>query len=225
MRVNTITGLAADIGAIDWDDLAAVTATSDKLLIALDSDRRLLRALAEHAIGSPHLLPLCEHYDILDKIVLPDDPGGWRLRLHIFLPGYFDRPHNHRWTYSSRILHGNYTHTLYGTDDQLGNGDIDVTALQPRMVRTESTGDFYTLHHTVIHSVTAQPYTTSLIVRGPAVKDRFLVTDRITGKTWWQHGAATESPDEAARKRMNATQANACLRQLTEFRVLAQRPR
>ncbi|MBV9029172.1 MAG: hypothetical protein JO364_02455 [Pseudonocardiales bacterium] len=125
-----------------------------------------------------------------------------------------------RWTYSSRILHGSYTHTLYGTDDQLDNGDIDVTALRPRMVRTESTGDSYTLHHTMIHSVTAQPYTTSLIVRGPAVKDRFLVTDRITGQAWWQHGAATESPDEAARKRMNSTRANTCLAKLAELGVL-----
>jgi hypothetical protein len=123
-------------------------------------------------------------------------------------------------TYSSRILHGSYTHTLYGTDDQLGTDHIDVATLRPRMVRTESTGDFYTLHHTMIHSVTAQPYTTSLIVRSPAVKDRFLVTDRITGQAWWQHGAATESPDETARKRMNVAHANTCLRQLTELRVL-----
>lgn len=72
----------------------------------------------------------------------------------------------------------------------------------------------------MIHSVTAQPYTTSLIVRGPAVKDRFLVTDRITGQAWWQHGTATESPDEAARKRMSATQANTCLEKLTELSVL-----
>lgn len=221
MPIETITGLVADIGAIDWSDLATVTAASDKLLTALDSNRRLLRELANRAIDSPHLVHLCEHYDILNKIILHDDPSGWRLRLHVFLPGYFDRPHNHRWTYSSRILHGSYAHTLYGTDDQLGNGNIDVAALRPRMVRTESTGDFYTLHHTMIHSVTAQPYTTSLIVRGPAVKDRFLVTDRITGQAWWQHGSATESPDEAARKRMSATQANACLERLTELGVLA----
>ncbi|MGH3711209.1 MAG: hypothetical protein ACRDRQ_24580 [Pseudonocardiaceae bacterium] len=221
MFTGTITGLVGDVTATDWNNLPDVTATSDKLLTALNSDRRLLRQLAEHALDSPHLLPLCEHYDILDKIVLHDDPSGWRLRLHVFLPGYFDRPHNHRWTYSSRILHGSYTHTLYGTDDQLGNSDIDVTALQPRMVRTESTGDFYTLHHTMIHSVTAQPYTTSLIIRGPAVKDRFLVTDRTTGQAWWQHGAATEPPDEAARKRMNATQATTCLTKLTELRVLS----
>jgi hypothetical protein len=42
------------------------------------------------------------------------------------------------------------------------------------------------------HSVTAEPYTTSLIVRGPAMKDRFMVTDRETGRAWWQYGASTE---------------------------------
>jgi hypothetical protein len=221
MAIDAITALVSDIGALDWDNLATVTAANDKLLTALDSDRTALRELVERAIDNPHLLRLCEHYDILDKIVLHDDPSGWRLRLHVFLSGYFDRPHNHRWTYSSRILHGSYIHALYGTEDQLGNGDIDVAALQPRMVRTESASDFYTLHHTMIHSVTAQPHTTSLIVRGSAVKDRFLVTDRTTGQGWWQHGAATESPEEAARKRMSAAQANACLEKLTELDVLS----
>ncbi|MDQ3762734.1 MAG: hypothetical protein M3460_14030 [Actinomycetota bacterium] len=68
--------------------------------------------------------------------------------------------------------------------------------------------------------MTAEPYTTSLIVRGPAVKGRFLVTDRVTGQAWWQYSAATESPDEAAHKRMNTSQANACLQQLIERQVL-----
>jgi hypothetical protein len=43
------------------------------------------------------------------------------------------------------------------------------------------------------------------IVRRPAVKDRFVVTDRATGKAWWQYGAATETP-EAAAKRMTGEQ-------------------
>jgi hypothetical protein len=131
MPTDTMRALLADV---DWNDLAAVAAASDKLLTALDSDRTTLRKLAERALDNPELLHLCEHYDILDKIVLHNDPSGWRLRLHVFLPGYFDRPHNHRWTYSSRILHGSYTHTLYGTDDQFGTGDIDVAALRPRTV-------------------------------------------------------------------------------------------
>lgn len=221
MPTSTSTDLFAEFTSVDWDNLASVNAISDKLLITLDAQRGMLRELAERAIGTPDLLALCEHYDILDKIVLYDDPTGWRLRLHVFLPGYFDRPHNHRWTYSSRILRGSYSHTLYGTENQLGNSDdIDVAGLQPRMVRTESAGDFYTLHHTMIHSVTAEPYTTSLIVRGPAVKDRFLVTDRVTGQAWWQYGAAKESPEDVARKRMNTSQARNCLQRLIERRVL-----
>ncbi|MGH4011486.1 MAG: hypothetical protein ACRDTH_25530 [Pseudonocardiaceae bacterium] len=221
MSIDTTTDLFADVASVDWNNLAAVAAASDKLLVTLDSHRSVLRELAEHAIGNPDLLSMCEHYDILDKIVLHNDPTGWRLRLHIFLPGYFDRPHNHRWTYSSRILRGNYTHTFYGTDEPLcDSDDIDVAELQPCMVRTESAGDFYTLHHSMIHSAATEPYTTSLVVRGPAVKDRFLVTDRVTGQAWWQYGAAAESPNDAAGKRMSISQANACLRQLTERRIL-----
>jgi hypothetical protein len=140
--------------------------------------------LAHQAMADPALLKLCEHYDILDKIVLHDDPIGWRLRLHVFLPGYFDRPHNHRWAYASRILCGRYTHVVYGSDDQFTGDEIDVSALLPRMVRAEEAGDSYVLHHSMIHSVTAEPYTTSLIIRGPAVKDRFMVTDRDTGRAW-----------------------------------------
>jgi hypothetical protein len=211
--------LIADITALDWNDLAAVTATTDKLLTALDSDRQLLHGLTDTALADPHLLSLCEHYDILDKIILYDDPTGWRLRLHVFLPGYFDRPHNHRWTYASRILHGSYTHTLYGTDETFSD-QIDPTSLTPRMVRTEQPGDTYTLHHSMIHSVVAQPYTVTLIARGPAVKDRFLVTDRHTGHAWWQYGATREDPAETARKHMSPAQARGCLLRLAEEDIL-----
>jgi hypothetical protein len=109
MSTPMIPALVANVAAINWKDLAAVAAANDKLLTALDSDRTTLRELTERALSNPELLHPCEHYDILDKIVLHDDPSGWRLRLHVFLPGYFDRPHNHRRTYSSRILHGSYT--------------------------------------------------------------------------------------------------------------------
>lgn len=211
--------LLAEISKLDWSDLPAVAATSDTLLTRLDTERDLLRGLVDGALADPSLLRLCEHYDILDKIVIHDDPTGWRLRLHVFLPGYFDRPHNHRWSYVSRILHGSYTHTLYGTEDLLGD-TIDPATLVPRMVRTERRGDTYTLHHTMIHSVVAQPYTTSLIVRGPAVKDRFVVTDRHTGQAWWQYGAASEDPTEAARKRMSGDHAAACIHHLTELGLL-----
>jgi hypothetical protein len=193
--------LYAPLTDLNWNDLSAVTAASTTILDQLSADRVLLGQLSDAVVGNPHLTRLCEHYDILDKIVLHDDPQGWRLRLHVFLHGYFDRPHNHRWTYTSRILTGSYTHTLYGTDQNFTE-EVDVAELLPRLVRTEEPGDTYTLHHSMIHSVTASGEAVTLIVRGPAVKDRFIVTDRTTGKAWWQYGASTESPETAAAKRM-----------------------
>ncbi|GGM68117.1 hypothetical protein GCM10012275_43320 [Longimycelium tulufanense] len=212
---------ATMLRTLDWTDLAAITHASTPLLAVLDARRDTLHDLVVHAIEDDHLSGLHEHYDILDKLVLHDDTSGWRLRLHVFAPGYFDRPHNHRWTYTSRILAGSYTHTLYGSDELLGDREtIDPAQLTPRMVRTETTGDTYTLQHTMIHAITAQPHTTSLIVRGPAVKDRFLVTDQVTGHSWWQYGAAHESPETAAAKRMTPQRARATLRRLREHGVL-----
>lgn len=189
----------------DWTDLAAVRQRSHDLLSAIDGERSLLLELVEAAAKDPNLLGLCEHYDILDKLVVHDDPTGWRLRLHVFLPGYFDRPHNHRWTYSSRILKGRYTHTLYGTEESLSD-EMDVSTLEARQIRTEEAGDTYTLHHSMVHAITDADNTVSLIVRGPAVKDRFLVTDRSTGKAWWQFGAANEAREDSEKKRMNPEQ-------------------
>jgi hypothetical protein len=54
-----------------------------------------------------------------------------------------------------------------------------------------------------LRAVVAAPYTVSLVIRGPAVKDRFLVMDRKTGESWWQHGANQEPADDAEQKRMS----------------------
>lgn len=51
--------------------------------------------------------------------------------------------------------------------------------------------------------VVAEPYTVSLVIRGPAIKDRFLVMDRKTGQSWWQYGASQESAEDAAKKHMS----------------------
>jgi hypothetical protein len=205
MTVTVLPTVYAPLAGLDWTDLPAVTAASTTVLDTLTADRALLGELAATVANDPHLAGLSEHYDILDKIVLHDDPDGWRLRLHVFLDGYFDRPHNHRWTYTSRILCGSYTHALYGTDHDFTD-EVDVAALTARLVRTEEPGDTYTLHHSMIHSVTAHGEAVTLIVRGPAVKDRFVVTDRASGKAWWQYGSATDTPEAATAKRMTDNQ-------------------
>jgi hypothetical protein len=190
----------APLRALDWDDIDAVENATRKAFTQLAGDHGLVRDALLALPTRPELLALCEHYDILDKIVLYQDEVGVRVRLHVFLPGYFDRPHNHRWSYASLILRGEYRHHLFG--------DVDVDAvpepgsLTALMVRQEQAGSTYALHHAMVHAVVAEPYTVSLVVRGPAVKDRFLVMDRRTGESRWQYGAERESAGDAARKRM-----------------------
>ncbi len=193
--------LIKPLHSIDWEDIDAVEHATRKVLDTLAADRGAVRAILRSLPERPELLKLCEHYDILDKIVLYADETGVRVRLHVFLPGYYDRPHNHRWSYASHILAGEYRHYLFG-DAELDEA-IDPASLKALHVRQEQIGTSYALHHTMVHAVVAEPYTVSLVVRGPAVKDRFLVMDRKTGESWWQYGATQESAEEAAKKQVS----------------------
>lgn len=186
---------------IDWSSPPHVAEIAGHALQTL-SERQTLKKLIDATCRDQSLLGLCEHYDLLDKIVLHNDPSGFRLRLHIFLPGYYDRPHNHRWSYASLILHGRYRHDIYGTDSGLSE-EIDPSRLTPLQSRYEGEGSSYALHDSMVHAVIAEPYTVTLIVRGPAVKERFLVMDRITNQAWWQFGAAAESQAALDEKRMS----------------------
>lgn len=147
------------------------------------------------------LFLMCEHYDILDKLVLHDDKDiGIRVRLHVFANDYFDRPHDHRWTYSSYILSGGYKHIIYGIKRNVECPEFD--DLIPVQIRHEKKGDSYTLHCSQYHSVIAKPETVSLIIRGPSHKDKFRLIDRITKNSWWQYGTSVESEEEKLKKRM-----------------------
>ncbi|MEV4207802.1 hypothetical protein [Nocardia salmonicida] len=199
--MHTMETILDPLRDLDWDDVEAVDSATRKAFDQLVSGRYLLRRALNAIADNPNLTPLCEHYDILDKLVLHDDPeSGIRVRLHIFGPGYNDRPHNHRWTYASHILRGEYRHRLYG-EAELGT-DIDLSTLRAVHVRQEQVGASYALHHSAIHAVVAEPGTVSLVIRGPAIKNRFPVMDAKTGKSWWQYGANQESVEDAERKRM-----------------------
>lgn len=187
---------------LNWANLEEVSAATESVLREMESDRSHLRRLLASLSGDAALLSMCENYDLLDKLVLfRGESCDFRVRLHLFLPGYFDRPHNHRWSYSSLILHGSYQHSIFGQDSGLTE-DIDVASLRPIMTHRQRAGDFYTLHHTLIHSVIAEPYTVSLIIRGPSQKNRFLVMDRLENRAWWQFGMAAEAPEEREKKVM-----------------------
>src|SRR6266704_45052 len=72
--------------SLDWEDIDGVEHATRKAYTALSEDTGAIRDALLTLPERPVLLRLCEHYDVLDKIVLHDDESGVRLRLHVFLP-------------------------------------------------------------------------------------------------------------------------------------------
>ncbi|WP_405977644.1 hypothetical protein [Streptomyces sp. NBC_00158] len=196
----------ADLALADWNDVDSVAKFSAEAFAAFDEDPDLLPRMLRSLRTDQHLRPMCESYDFMDKLVIHDDrESNIRIRVHLFRPGYFDRPHNHRWTFATKILSGSYVHRLYGRDDQLLEG-ADSDALEPLVQRVEGEGASYVLHHNSVHAVQADAGTASLLVRGPAAKDRLLFVDRAKRTSYWVYGAEHETPEQRRDKSMTDDQ-------------------
>ncbi|MFC1417840.1 hypothetical protein [Streptacidiphilus cavernicola] len=194
----------ARLAALDWKDMARLNPQLDRLLEELATSPTWLNDAIDHVLATPELLVQSERLQELDRVVLVnDEASGVRIRLHVFRERFFDRPHNHRWSFGTRILAGSYTHYLFGDYPDLSPA-TDARELAPVLVREELPGTGYVIRHTLLHSVGAVPETTSLIVRGPAEKDRFVVSNRDTGEAWWQYGHPVEDPEEVAKRQLGA---------------------
>jgi predicted metal-dependent enzyme (double-stranded beta helix superfamily) len=203
---------------VDWNDVADIASASAPIFEAFRTDHTVLSGLLDNLAHDAQLQSLCERYDFLDKLVLHDDTvANVRVRLHLFRPGYFDRPHNHRWSFASLILTGSYLHRVFGRDDILTE-DTDPDTLAAILQRVEHAGDSYALHHNSVHTVQAAADTISIVLRGPAAKDRFLILDRPRRSSFWVYGAAHETAQQRADKQMTPDQVAetiARVRQLT----------
>jgi hypothetical protein len=203
---------------IDWTDLDRATAVTDQLLHELAADKDTLRMLVDRAAEDDDLLAQCECHRLLDKLVLYDGlDRGFRVRLHISTSDHLDRPHDHRFSFSSLILAGSYKQVRHRIVGEVP-GEIDAgiqedhqavpidARVEPEFATTEQVGSFYSIHHSVIHTTIMADDTVSLFIRGPAEKERSLITDRDTGKLWWRVGSQGESPERRAQKVMGLPQ-------------------
>lgn len=199
---------------LDWADLPALHETTRDLLAEIAADQDSLRAMIDSVREQPNLMQLCERHRLLDKIVVYDGANGLRLRVHISTREHRDRPHDHRFSFTSRIITGGYRHTRHELV-----GDIDPSIpwhvqedaearligarAEPRFSTHQTAGSTYSLHHTEVHTTFTTPDTVSLFLRGPAEKERSLITERETGRLWWRYGAEQERTDRRERKLMN----------------------
>lgn len=67
---NMMETVIEPLRSLDWEDTDAVEAATVKALAMLTAQRRMLRGVLLDLPEWPDLLGLCEHYDILDMIVL-----------------------------------------------------------------------------------------------------------------------------------------------------------
>lgn len=168
-----------------------------------------LRQLVLDVPNNKELFSDSTHYERVDKLVLwNSDDKAMQIRLHVYAnqpcsrkaPNLADisEAHNHRWSFSTRILSGGYFHTIYRMD-VLETGKHH---LVPIMVRHEGVGSCYALHHSQYHSIIEEPNTVSLIVRGPLEKSSFQVVTENEGEIQPKDSLALQTPEEKKQKIM-----------------------
>src|SRR3989344_3363851 len=187
---------------INWKDFNDIALKSSTVLVDIFNNRRIIDLFLKNVVKNNNLISLVEHYDFFDKLVIYiDKKDRFRIRLHVFSgeDSNKHRPHCHRWNYSSVILQGAYKHNIYGTEDKIDE-NTKINNLNPILVQEEKVGSIYTLSHKVFHSIAAQKDTVSMLIRGPALKDRFLIMDKKVNKIWWEYGRESETIEEIKNK-------------------------
>jgi hypothetical protein len=203
----------------------------------------LLTDMVLRALSQPDLRAKCEQHQLLDYLVLHDDPrSGIRIRLHIATEDHLQRVHDHRFTFSSLILCGRYEHTLFRARSDLyqvtpeqaakayqdrhhcdpafrGNSQDDL--FEAMLQRDEKAGTTFTLKHDVPHTVLTTKGTVSLVVRGPAQKPRSYIFDQLEQGLWWRFGRENETAQRASQKWMPEQKVDAVLRDLCGMGVLS----
>jgi hypothetical protein len=192
----------ADLPPIDWSDIEKAAPVAEAACRRIGTDKRLLRELVERTAGSAKLFDMCECHDLDDKIVLYDDlPRGYRIRLRLANDEQYERAHNHRFPFAAYILHGTYFQQWYhiqGTPSERTR-PADVTTLARRIERA---GASFTISADALHSTQTTPRTLSLMICGPAVRDKSFIINMDSGKVWEKIGRKDETPEQIADCRM-----------------------
>jgi hypothetical protein len=210
---------------LDGDDLLnnidRFSTTSEYILNQIYKDNNLLKYLINNFLKNKELISLSEHYDFFDKLVLYKSPSdNFRIRLHIFSgEKHNNRPHNHRWDYSSIILNGFYKQYIYGTESFINN-ELNPKDLSPILKHDMSQGSCCTLSHSIFHSIDVEPNTISLMIRGKSYKSRFLIFDKMTNSKWFEYEKDSETIEEINRKKISTQQIEKNLAKVYEIGLL-----
>ena len=186
-----------------------------------------LRKLILDVPNNKELFSHSTHYERVDKLVLwNSDDKKMQIRLHVYAGQSCKRKvhnladiseaHNHRWSFSTRILSGSYLHTIYRMD-LLDTGKY---YLAPIMIRHEGIGSSYALHHAQYHSIVEEFNTVSLIVRGPIEKESFQVITERDGEIQPKDSLTLQTSEEKKQRTMTLADYEKVLVQLLSLKII-----
>jgi predicted metal-dependent enzyme (double-stranded beta helix superfamily) len=160
-----------DESAVDWTNLRDVSARSRDLLDRLADDRELLSELVFGIEHDELRLRESEVHPLINRLILYQaDDRGITIRLHMS-PGARELvPHDHKYTFTARVLTGAYVHVWRRKDAEVP--DFESGDLAPGVVTIERPGSAYTFGHQLVHQTIMVPGTVTLFMRGPRMKDR-----------------------------------------------------
>lgn len=184
---------------ISNESFASFSETSYLAVEKIMSDRVLIIDMLNNVLDDEVLINKSECYDFLDKIICySNDSLGAHMRISLFNNKYANRIHYHRWDYTACVLAGSYTQFFYGLNQ--GNDITELFPYEPIYVEKHLPNNIYSLSHTIVHSVKAEPDTVSICIRGKAFGDKFQAIDSKTNTSWWQYGSNLEASEERAMK-------------------------
>jgi hypothetical protein len=235
---NVLDYLAAN--HLNWDaNFEETAALARDMLARITSERGWLAALFSYAENETSLRQRAETHQLLDYVVLYDAlDRGIRLRLHLSTQDHLQRPHDHRFDFSTRILCGSYEHCLISprVDPYSLSSEEHAIAYQDKnnpdplvnlknadfkelIVRHVSAGSMLSLSNRAIHTVNTAANTVSLVLRGPARKTRSMIYDRAEETLWWRFGAEKEPPSRRQAKIMSNEKLQDAKRQFTKLGI------
>lgn len=205
----------------NWDDIESVYDETTRALVRVAADRELLRRMVLEVERTPALFSKCERHELDDKIVLYDamNERGFRVRLRLATSYQDERPHEHRFTFSTLILRGSYRQTLYEALP-CPEGGFQVGTLRIATERREPEGSLFTIHHSVIHSTISAVDTISLVLRGPPAKKRAMIALKAHDRIEWREGEGDESAERRETVRMGIDRYREWVTRMTDYGVI-----
>jgi hypothetical protein len=209
---------------INWDNYEISATHTRDLLSEISANLENIVRLIDNLNSLEGLQQKCETHQLLDYLVLYDNPGnGIRLRMHMSTSDHLQRPHDHRFDFSTKVLCGSYEHIWYfPIPDFYQQSDINTAKnyqdknnpdphfelfgneFKPMFIRREVKDSCYSISNEIVHSVDMVKDTVSIIIRSPARKQRSFIYDWEMKKLWWRFGSENETKKRRQQKIMTA---------------------